>query len=998
MNLHLEHSPTVGEVYTGLLQVAVHDDGQTCHLVKTAIKGIFLRYKGYLPPNTTVVLVVSAQVEVATTLVATDTTQVFAQPCISARDLKMVVEVCSGIGCLGVGLEEAGFEILVRSDWNRSLLDLAQQLHSSETLHGDVCTDQIIADVCTRFPSAKTLAAGISCQPYSRLGDRRHEADPRSQTLPAVLRLGFLAQFGLIILECVPEAKDCPWVQQTLKQFTKETGYCMCQDVLALQKVWPARRTRWWCILAHPAIGRVPLQPFPEVTPKPMVAHVLQQFQHCDPDTLKQLQLDLYELGKFAAFGFESNMVPWRGQMATSLHSCGNQLGGCPCGCRKYPFTEQRLQTGGLHGLLIQLLGESRCGNNIYPNFRHISPDELALLNGMYPGCAWGSRSRLALCALGQLASPLQSAWLGACIMIHIHAVLGLPEPSSPDVVLKRLMQNLLHARDTTFGVQTSQDCVNFRNMVENKTGSGDHAWVIQSQVMTTSPNESLPSAPPPGQEDSHPEVQPRSEVSEMIGEPGLQCHRASRASEHPQVPTIGHHHTPSHPISSLECPSQQHESECANESSYPDVIPGSTKACSVKSGNLVQAGCLSSPTCADSLRNDQAQAGLSQTSGTVPRDPLCEGLAFHHNMAAAPLDFPIFASHQVSHDESIPSGQVQSVVALTSPVTVPLQAQTTAQEVKSAHTDHLHQGESARNEGLSFSLSNDSGPKHVSVIESAMPTHPTPPQGGILGEDRSSPLVSVSSDQERCVQAGLLPQQTSVSGLSHHVSGQSSEEGHHLDQLRQTALEVSHEGQSTMMHSPISEVSRSAQMPPKLGLPGRVPVHPCSDKSQSDVKMSQRKVDISCHALPNSDLRPGGVVAASDFKDNLVLPQVSDTKVLPPCHVEIATATAQSMYAEPPKPNLQQNLPSRHVVQPLHGTSSFGSSLPSRTVESGSDSTAVSVQDQPSVAIHRTGLTLEMSSPEIACPGVPWIQSSPNHARMVTREGRWIMSCQVCS
>ena len=93
---------------------------------------------------------------------------------------------------------------------------------------------------------------------------------------------------------------------------------------------------------------------------------------------------------------------------------------GCPCGCRKYPFTEQRLQSGGLHGLLIPLLGESRCGNNIYPNFRHISPDELALLNGMYPGCDWGPQSRMALCALGQLASPLQSAWIGAAVMKHI--------------------------------------------------------------------------------------------------------------------------------------------------------------------------------------------------------------------------------------------------------------------------------------------------------------------------------------------------------------------------------------------------------------------------------------------------------------------------------------------------------------------------------------------------------------------------------------------------
>ena len=204
-----------------------------------------------------------------------------------------------------------------------------------------------------------------------------------------------------------------------------------------------------------------------------MVSSVLEQFQHCNQALLEQLQLDLYELGKFAAFGFENNMVQWRGQMATSLHSCGNQLMGCPCGCRKYPFTEQRLQSGGLHGLLIPLLGESRCGNNIYPNFRHISPDELALLNGMYPGCDWGPQSRMALCALGQLASPLQSAWIGAAVMKHIQTFLEVEESCQPERVLLNMMANLLKARDETFGEPNSVECRRFQQMISQKSFTG---------------------------------------------------------------------------------------------------------------------------------------------------------------------------------------------------------------------------------------------------------------------------------------------------------------------------------------------------------------------------------------------------------------------------------------------------------------------------------------------------------------------------------------------
>eukprot|EP00435_Cladocopium_sp_Y103_P043937 s1625_g12.t1 len=425
-----------------------------------------MRYRGNLPDATPVVLVIQATALDPKTLTAGPKTQIHPKQGISLRNVKRVVEVCSGIGCLGVGLEEAGFEVAVRTDWNQSMIDLAKRLHSSDAKLGDVCSDELLALLSEEYADAATLAAGISCQPYSRLGDQQHQKDPRSQTLPATLRLAFLGQYAVLFLECVAEAQSCEWVQQTLKQFAKETGYCVSQGTLSLQHVWPARRHRWWCTISHPALGAVPWKPFPEVCPPPTISQVLDNFQACDPAMLYHLQLDLYELGKFSQFGFNSNMVPWNGQMATSLHSCGNQLGACPCGCRKFPFTDKRLQTGGLHGLLIQLPGVSNCGPNVYPNFRHITPDELALFNGMFPGCQWGPSPRMALCALGQLASPLQAVWIGSCAMQHVFSVFDLGETTKPEVALQRLMGNLLRARDECFGIQNSPRCQSFAKLV----------------------------------------------------------------------------------------------------------------------------------------------------------------------------------------------------------------------------------------------------------------------------------------------------------------------------------------------------------------------------------------------------------------------------------------------------------------------------------------------------------------------------------------------------
>ena len=49
------------------------------------------------------------------------------------------------------------------------------------------------------------LQPGVSCQPHSKLGDKRGHHDPRSATLPMTLRMCFLTRQMFIILECVEE-------------------------------------------------------------------------------------------------------------------------------------------------------------------------------------------------------------------------------------------------------------------------------------------------------------------------------------------------------------------------------------------------------------------------------------------------------------------------------------------------------------------------------------------------------------------------------------------------------------------------------------------------------------------------------------------------------------------------------------------------------------------------------------------------------------------------
>eukprot|EP00435_Cladocopium_sp_Y103_P058608 s705_g20.t1 len=471
-DLKLEEPPANGGIWTGLVEVTMYDNQQQCHGIKSALRGIPMTFRGQLPPGQTVLLVVKAITQHEDdqwVLIPGPHSHVIPRPTMNVAGLSQVVELCSGMGCLGVGLSSAGFDIKLRSDCNPNMLKLAKVIGNEPTLLGNLHDDEVLAQVCLQAPEAGLLTSGIACQPYSRLGDEKCEADQRAATLPGTLRIGFLGRFAIIVLECVEKAKDCTWLQTTLRRFAEITGYHISQGELKLQDVWPSRRHRWWAVLTHQSVGFIHWHPFPRIQPKPLVAHVLDCFKTCNDFELKNLMLDLYELGRFGAVGFDTNEIPWNGQMATALHSCGNQLSSCPCGCRKFPFTDERLAKGGLHGLLVRLAGHAKCGTTLYPSYRHVHPDELALLCGMFPGFQWDD-PKMALCALGQLASPMQSIWIGAFIKQHVHKKFNLPQAEAPTLVLLRFMEQLLQARDQVFGLPSKHSTKAFQTMIEQRT------------------------------------------------------------------------------------------------------------------------------------------------------------------------------------------------------------------------------------------------------------------------------------------------------------------------------------------------------------------------------------------------------------------------------------------------------------------------------------------------------------------------------------------------
>lgn len=471
LQLEDDFNEVLGRTVTTLFEVWGYDESQKGHRCRTALRGTLFRFDGYIPRESSVFLAIGAEVTKqgnALCLKLTSTGSLHGRPPMELKNITKVVETCSGIGCLGKGLSKAGFNVVLRNDFNAPILGVSQTLDSKPIVLGDITEDATLDQICRQVPYSCTTAAGVSCQPHSKLGDRQGSKDIRAATLPRTLKTAFLMRQLAIILECVEEVKQSDWAQSVIEAFAKATGYRVTQGTLHLQHVWPTRRSRWWCILTHKMLGKVPWLDFPIANPRPIVIDVLPEFKQCTNEELRQLRLDDYELGKFNSAGLTSNLIPTRGVMKTSLHSCGSQLSACPCGCRKFPFGEERLASRGLHGHLVALGDIVQTAVGPIPACRHIHPAELAIMNGMFCNFEWGPNLKLSLSGLGQLASPLQAVWVGSLLIQHCIQEGIIPgEIVHPKHTLLNVMGELLEDRDRYFGPPKSTNAKNFQTWVK---------------------------------------------------------------------------------------------------------------------------------------------------------------------------------------------------------------------------------------------------------------------------------------------------------------------------------------------------------------------------------------------------------------------------------------------------------------------------------------------------------------------------------------------------
>lgn len=356
--------------------------------------------------------------------------------------ISSVVDLCSGFGGFTQGILPSGFHTAMAVDQNEAMVQLFSKASNAPGIVGDVGDKSVLHEIWKTSLGACTLTGGFSCQPFSSLGDRLSSADTRSACLTKLLFAAFYLRSQVLVLECVAPAAQDPFVRSELEYFCTLTGFHCTQKTMKLDNVWPCKRHRAWWVLTSPAIGPVNVPEFQCQFAVPTIERLIPCITPWDIDDERALALSEAE---FHAFGgkdenFAQYLLNAKGKSPCALHAWGNQLTACPCGCRPCALSSRRLAEKGLFGLLVHSAPDSE-GKSL---LRHIHPNEALALNGMDPVLDFGPNPRLALSAVGQLASPLQVHWLMTAIGIHLDSLRGITPQYDHETQLHAYMSWLI--------------------------------------------------------------------------------------------------------------------------------------------------------------------------------------------------------------------------------------------------------------------------------------------------------------------------------------------------------------------------------------------------------------------------------------------------------------------------------------------------------------------------------------------------------------------------
>ena len=322
---------------------------------------------------------------------------------------------------MGIGASFLGGQLGLSVDVNTASVE-----HLRRNGHGTVLQLDITTPASTpiihKAGDGRTFTAtlGFPCQPWSSQGARSGMLDRRTQVFYGGLHTIWMMQCQAAVLECVPAAGASTDIRQALQQLASAMNWDILTTNLELAHQWPCHRRRWWALLIPRQWNTVGLRPWPATDQHKHVKDIIPGWKRW-PEDEEQLWLTTSELEKYQGYGSDRRILTGNDTAATILHSYGNAMQECPCGCRAIGFSEHSLQLRGLRGFFVFSKDTDTA--------RYLHPKEAGLLLGVPAKTRLSGDMKKDLCLLGLIASPLQMIWMYGTLWYNFaHFTTDIPQ------------------------------------------------------------------------------------------------------------------------------------------------------------------------------------------------------------------------------------------------------------------------------------------------------------------------------------------------------------------------------------------------------------------------------------------------------------------------------------------------------------------------------------------------------------------------------------------
>lgn len=362
------------------------------------------------------------------------------RPLLNAASYSSAKEICAGIGGISFGLRQVGCCSLVVSDHNKLACKVLRD-NFPAVVQGDLDDRHTCIQIHQVSQEIRSmLCAGLPAQGPPRFGLGPRPGDPRLVLLGQVLQLAWHTQASCLLLEGPIDLAQQSQFQCLLRDFAAKADLQLHQIDLDLADQWVSSRARWWAVLLPRGLPILQLQRWPALSPPLSVHDVIPEWPVWPAVDEADLKWSVQEVDAYndPTLGSDSRVLAASGQAPVALHSWGNALRPCPCGCRSKPFSIEGLRAQGLKGIGVP--------SQTHTGMRFLHPQEAGFLNSLPPSIVYTVPPRAALCLVGQLTAPLQAVWVYATVLQTVAPCFG-GTVTDPATELSRFKSQLLQQR-----------------------------------------------------------------------------------------------------------------------------------------------------------------------------------------------------------------------------------------------------------------------------------------------------------------------------------------------------------------------------------------------------------------------------------------------------------------------------------------------------------------------------------------------------------------------